>query len=425
MVSFKLPAAAEAAGFRPCPQCRPDRLAGLVGWSEPEPLCRAVRLILEGALDEAGEACLAARLGLSGRHLRRLFITRLGVTPDGLARSRRAHFARRLLDDTDLSITEIAFAAGYGTGRQFNRDCQRIFRATPSQLRASRSSPCRLAADGGLTVRLWYSGALDWEALAAFLADRAMPGVEHVAGQIYRRTIDVDGDPGVLELGPGGSGHLQLRLHLPHWAGLMHLVARARRIASLDQDITEPARSQATDVGRLPGSRPIIPGAWDPYETGTAAIIAQHHAPEATRNLLSGLVHHLGKPVPGLTHYRLTHAFPPPGVLAAAEASLAAMGLHRDQARAVSAFADAVATGAIRLDGSAPLDQLITSLTAIPNLGVSTAHYIAARAGEPDAHPASDPALSRAIPLPSSSHGAPTGLPRRGPQASQQRGRYH
>ena len=183
------------------------------------------------ALDEAGEACLAARLGLSARHLRRLFMTQLGITPDELARSHRAHFARRLLDDTDLSITEIAFTAGYGSARQFNRDCLRIFRATPSHLRAARSSPARLAADGGLTLRLRPSAALDWEALAAFLADRAVPGTEHVDGLTYRRTIDVDGDPGVLELGPGGQGYLQLRLHLPHWAGLVHLVVRARRIA--------------------------------------------------------------------------------------------------------------------------------------------------------------------------------------------------
>lgn len=391
VVSFRLPAAAEAAGFRPCPQCRPDRLTGIVDWSEPERLCRAVRLILEGTLDEAGEACLAARVGLSGRHLRRLFTTHLGVTPDGLARSRRAHFARSLLDDTDLSITDIAFVAGYGSARQFNRDCWRIFRATPSQLRVGRSSPSRLAADGGLTLRLWYADLLDWGALAAFLAERAIPGVEHVDGQIYRRTIDVDGDPGVLELGPGAPGHLQLRLHLPHWAGLMHLVARARRIASLDQDLTGPARSQATDPGLLPGGRAAIriPGAWDPYETGIAAIIARHYTPQATRDLLSGLVRRLAKPVPGLTQYHLTHTFPPPDVLAAAEACLAVAGMRGDEARTVSVFAQAVATGAIRLDGSARLEQLITSLTAIPGVGASTARYIAERAGEPDAHPVS------------------------------------
>ena len=382
-------APAAAAGLRPCPRCRPGRL----GWSEPEPLCRTVRLILEGALDEAGEACLAARLGLSARHLRRLFMTQLGITPDGLARSHRAHFARRLLDDADLSITEIALTAGYGSARQFNRDCLRIFGATPSQLRAARPSAAHLAADGGLTLRLPHSAALDWEARAAFLADRAVPGTEHVDGPTYRRTIDVDGDPGVLELAPGGPGYLQLRLHLPQWAGLVHLVVRARRIASLDQE---------------------IPGCWDPYEAGTAAIVAQHHTSQATSDLLARLVRRFGRPVPGLTRYRLTHTFPPPGVLAAAEASLATMGLAHGQARAVSALADAVATGAVRLDGSAPLEQLVTSLTAIPGVGGSTARYIALRTGQAATPPAGDSALVQAMRLLASSHSTLTGLASRG-----------
>ena len=380
---------AEAAGLPPCPQCRPGRL----GWSEPEPLCRAVRLILAGTLDEAGEACLAARLGLSARHLRRLFMTQLGITPDGLARSHRAHFARRLLDDTDLSITEIAFTAGYGSARQFNRDCLRIFGATPSHLRAARSSSARLAADGGLTLRLRHSAGLDWEALAAFLADRAVPGTEHVDGPAYRRTIDVDGEPGVLELGPGGPGYLQLRLHLPHWAGLVHLVVRARRIAGLDQE---------------------IPGCWDAYEAGTAAIVAQRHTPQVTSDLLAQLVRRFGQRVPGLTRYRLTHTFPPPAVLAAAEASLATMGLTCGQARAVSAFADAAATGAVRLDGSAPLEKLVTSLTAVPGAGASTARYIALRTGEADAPPAGDSALAAAMRLLATSHSTLTSLASRG-----------
>jgi AraC family transcriptional regulator of adaptative response / DNA-3-methyladenine glycosylase II len=214
-----------------------------------------------------------------------------------------------------------------------------------------------------------------------------------VDGPTYRRTIDVGGAPGVLELGPGGQGYLQLRLHLPHWAGLVHLVVRARRIASLDQD---------------------IPGCWDPYEAGTAAIVAQHYTPEATSDLLAQLVRRFGKPAPGLTRYRLTHTFPPPGVLAAAEAGLATMGLAHGQARAVSAFADAVATGAVRLDGSAPLEKLVTSLTAIPGVGASTARYIALRTGEADAPPAGDSALVQAVRLLASSHSTLTGLASRG-----------
>jgi AraC family transcriptional regulator, regulatory protein of adaptative response / DNA-3-methyladenine glycosylase II len=135
---FELAAAAEAAGFRACLRCRPYRTAQPVSWTGPELVCRAVQLILAGALDGGTETQLGARLGVSARHLRRLFLAHLGVTPDALGRSRRAHFARRLLDDTDLTSTEIAFAAGFGSVRQLNRACLAIFRASPSELRARR-----------------------------------------------------------------------------------------------------------------------------------------------------------------------------------------------------------------------------------------------------------------------------------------------
>jgi len=170
--SFPLAAAAEAAGYRACLRCRPYRAPQSVPWTSPELVCRAVRLILDGALDAATEAQLGHRLGVSARHLRRLFMAHLGVTPDGLARSARTHFARRLLDDTDLTITEIAFAAGFGSLRQFNRACQEVFRAPPHVLRAKRRKADRLVADGGLVLRLPFSGA---PVIGPLL--RARPGV--------------------------------------------------------------------------------------------------------------------------------------------------------------------------------------------------------------------------------------------------------
>jgi methylphosphotriester-DNA--protein-cysteine methyltransferase len=239
---FVVAAAAEAAGFRACLRCRPYRAGGLVSWTGPELVCRAVQLILAGELDRGGEADLGRRLGVSARHLRRLFGAHLGVTPDGLARSARAHFARRLLDDTDLSVTEVAFAAGFGSLRQFNRVCREVFRGSPGELRARRWARDRLVADGGLLLRLPFAGPLDWAALARYLGARAIPGVESVCGASYRRTVVVGGDPGVLELFPGGDDQLLLRAHLPHWAELIHIVERARRIASLDLDLDEPSR---------------------------------------------------------------------------------------------------------------------------------------------------------------------------------------
>jgi AraC family transcriptional regulator of adaptative response / DNA-3-methyladenine glycosylase II len=163
--TYALAAGAEAAGYRACLRCRPYRSHQVEVWSGPELVCRAVQLILGGALDRGREEDLGRRLGVSSRHLRRLFSEHLGVTPDGLARSARAHFARRLLDDTDLTITEVAFAAGFGSLRQFNRACRDVFRASPRDLRARRRARDRLAADGGLVLRLPINGPLHWACL--------------------------------------------------------------------------------------------------------------------------------------------------------------------------------------------------------------------------------------------------------------------
>ena len=235
--TFDHPAAAEAAGFRACYRCRPYRVAGPVITSAPELVCAAVQQIIGGAMDDDGtEATLAARIGMSARHLRRLFLTHLGVTPDQLARSRRAHFARRLLDDTDLTVTDIAFAAGFGSLRQFNRTMREVFRAPPTDLRHRRHHADRLAADGGLTLRLPVMPGYDWDAMRAFLAARLVPGVEAVDGDTYRRTITMAGAPGLLEVFPGRENCLLLRAHLPYWEGLIHLVDRVGLLLGVEFD---------------------------------------------------------------------------------------------------------------------------------------------------------------------------------------------
>jgi AraC family transcriptional regulator of adaptative response / DNA-3-methyladenine glycosylase II len=397
--TYPLAAAAEADGYRACLRCRPYRWPQSVGWTSPELVCRAVRLILDGALDHGTEDDLGRRLGVSARHLRRLFATELGVTPDGLARSARAHFARRLLDDTDLTVTEIAFAAGFGSLRQFNRVCREVFRASPRALRARRRANDRLAADGGLCLRLPFHGPLDWAALLAYLGARAIPGVEHVSGDTYRRTVVVDGDPGVLELFPGAHDHLVLRAHLPHWDELIHVVGRARRIAGLDFDLDEPAARLADDatVGPLlrarPGLRP--PGTWDPFETGVRAIVGQQVTVAAANTITGRLVERHGRLVPGLAQLGLSHTFPDAGTLAAAD--LSGVGLTRARAAAVGTFARAVAESTVRLDRGVSLDRLVASLTALDGVGAWTAHYLALRLGEPDACPITDLGLQRAL----------------------------
>ena len=395
---YPLAASAEAAGYRACFQCRPYRWPQTLDWTGPELVCRAVRLILDGALDGPTEAQLGGRLGVSPRHLRRLFNSHLGVTPDGLARSARVHFARRLLDDTDLSMMEIALAAGFGSVRQFNRACVEIFRASPRELRAKRRKADRLVADGGLPIRLLYSGSLDWDALASYFAARAIPGVEHVSDGVYRRTILVDGAPGVLELSPGGDDHLLLVVHLPRWDELTHLVARARRIANLDLDVEDATARLSRDaaLGPLIAARPGLrtPGTWDPFETGVRAIVGQQVTVAGAGTIAGRIVERLGTPVKGLAQLGLTHTFPSATTLA--DADLDGLGLTRARQDAIRSFARAVAGDEIRLDGSVVLDELVASIVAVDGLGAWTANYLALRLGERDAFPATDLGLRRA-----------------------------
>jgi AraC family transcriptional regulator of adaptative response / DNA-3-methyladenine glycosylase II len=294
-------------------------------------------------------------------------------------------------------MLEIALATGFGSVRQFNRACKEIFRDSPLRLRARRRKADRLVADGGLALRLAFRGPLDWHGLVSYLAARAIPGVEHVSDETYRRTIVVAGDPGVLELSPGGDDHLLLVVHLPHWEGLVHLVARARRIANLDLDLDEPAAQLARDpvLGPLfrarPGLRP--PGAWDPFEAGVRVILGQQVTITGASTIAGRLAQRLGTPVPGLQELGLTHAFPPAARLA--DADLAGLGLPRARQETIRAFARAVCDETVRLDGSVGLDELAASLTAIDGLGPWTANTLALRLGERDAFPAGDLVLRR------------------------------
>ncbi|WP_433324565.1 helix-turn-helix domain-containing protein [Spirillospora sp. CA-294931] len=350
--TFELAAAAEAAGYRACLRCRPYRVAGGVA-DAPELVCRAVQLIIGGLLDEAGEAALGARLGVSARHLRRMFNEHLGVTPDRFARSRRAHFARRLLDDSDLAIADVAFASGYGSLRQFNREMKEVFKAAPRELRARRRRDDRLTADGGLPLRLPFTDSYDWAAVLGFLAARAIPGVESAEDRTYRRIIALDGEPGMLEIGPGGPDHLLLHAHLPYWEGVIHIVERASRLVAVDAD---------------PAAGPRVPGAWNPLEIAAGAVLS--------RDGLGRLTRSHGTPVPGLGH-GLTHLFPAADVLAKAD----------DAPETVRSLARAVCAGDVVLDGAEAPAELLASLAPIPGLTREAALQIARRLSPPGTLP--------------------------------------
>jgi AraC family transcriptional regulator, regulatory protein of adaptative response / DNA-3-methyladenine glycosylase II len=396
--TFELAAEAEAAGFRACLRCRPYRVAGPVAADAPELVCRAVQLIIAGVLDTGTEAALGARLAVSPRHLRRLFHEHLGVTPDQLARSRRAHFARRLLDDSDLTVADVAFASGFGSLRQFNREMRLVFRSSPIDLRNRRRRTDRLAADGGLLLRLPFTSPLHWDALLAFLAERAVPGVESVHDGTYYRTISLDGEAGVLEVHRGGQDHLLLRAHLPFWEGLIHVVQRVGGIFGVDADMrpAEAALSSDPVIGPLIADRPglRVPGAWGAFEVAVEAVLSQYSARAQVREHLAKLVQANGQPVPGLDR-GLTHLFPSPRTLA--NADLTAAGLPASTARALHAIAVAAAEDENLLDGGSTLADFIAALAALPGVDQTTVHQVALRLGHNDAFPVSDLAVRNAV----------------------------
>lgn len=395
--------AAEAAGFRPCLRCRPDRLPpSYTTGGTPDAVQRAVILIGEGALDESTEDILGDRIGLSGRQLRRLFVEHLGATPSFVARSRRAHFARRLLDETDLSVTSIAMASGFNSTRQLNRAVIDTFRFTPTELRAKRRQRDRLVADGGLPLRTPYQAPFSFDDQLHFLSDRTIAGIDDVDGGVYRRTITTCGYPGMVEVSDAGDRkHVLIVAHLPTMNALIDDVARVRRIFGLDSPAAAIIPALADDhligslVSRRPGLR--LAGAWDRFEAAVRIILSQQISLRAARTILARLVQEFGAPVPGLEPVGLTHTFPTAERLASAtESKLSALGMPSARAVTVRAFARAYAAERVSLEPSCDLDALVDQLRAVPGIGEWSAQCIGMRAaGHLDAFPAGDLGLRR------------------------------
>ncbi|MGH9217219.1 MAG: DNA-3-methyladenine glycosylase family protein [Acidimicrobiales bacterium] len=240
---------------------------------------------------------------------------------------------------------------------------------------------------------------LEWDAMLGYLAARAIPGVEVVARPTYQRTVVVDGGAGLIEIDRVGDDHLEVRAHAHHQGGLVHVARRVRRIFGLDADVEAARVHLATDpmVGPLVAARPglRVPGTWDAFEIGVRAIIGQQVTVAGGSTIAGRLVERQGGRVPGLTSPGLTHTFPSAATLA--EADLDGIGLTGARIQAIRGFAAAVAENRVRLDRSVPLGELVESIVRLPGLGPWTAHYIALRIGEPDALPASDLGLRRAL----------------------------
>jgi AraC family transcriptional regulator of adaptative response / DNA-3-methyladenine glycosylase II len=399
-------AAAEDAGFRPCRRCRPETAPGSPVWDGTSAtVSRALKRIFDGDGHESVEA-LAERLGLGSRHLRRLFAEHVGASPASLQRTHRVHFARRLLDETSLPVAEVAFAAGFESVRRFNDAIRATFHRTPRELR--RESRPRAGAEvrvgpGGHVVRLTLPLRLPFDAasLFSFLEDRALPGVEAVRGHAYFRTIESRGRAGVLGVSyEEGKPSLALTLDLPPGPDLLDLVRRAGRVFDVDADplaIADVLRRDpllAPLVSARPGLR--VPGAWDAFELAVRAILGQQISVRGARTLAGRLVAAFGRPLPGEGAGGLTHVFPPPAVLAAAD--LSRIGVPRSRAAAIRTLAGAVHAGRLELAAPRGLDDFENRMTALPGVGPWTAQVVALRAfGEPDAFPAGDLGLRRAF----------------------------
>lgn len=384
-------AAAAEAGFRPCLRCRPEAAPGTPAWEGTSAsVSRALKLIGDSALDEAGVDDLASRLGIGSRHLRRLFLKHLGASPLAVAQTRRVHFAKKLIDESQLRMTEVAHAAGFRSVRRFNATFQALYGKTPSELRR-QSRGQNIARNGNSEGRYHFSLAyrppMEWASLAEFLAARAIPGVEFVTPEQYRRNISLDGKAGWFAVSPNPrKPALNLEIQFQDPAGLFRIVERVRRLFDLHADPAEIQRHLARDprlaprLRNTPGLR--VPGCWDGFEIAVRAILGQQVSVKGASTLAGRIAREFGRTVPD------GFLFPSANDLALV--SIAPIGLPQKRAQAIQNLAKAVAHGDLLLDGSLSREDLELGLTRIAGIGPWTAQYVAMRMGEPDAFPVSD-----------------------------------
>jgi len=391
---FATAAAAQGSGFRACRRCRPDAVPGSAEWNvRADVVGRAMRLIGDGVVDREGVAGLAVRLGYSARQVQRQLTAELGAGPVALARAQRAHTARVLVQTTDLPITEVAFAAGFASVRQFNDTIRAVYASTPSELRTARTphapkAPAKgTGPSAGIPLRLAYRGPYQSGAVFDLLAREAVPGIEEITGtpgrRTYRRTlrlpygtgiVAVDERPGALKAAspahPGG--WLDARLHLTDHRDLTTAVQRLRRLFDLDADPYAVDERLGADprLAPLVAARPGLrsPGTADPEELAVRALVGRA---EAER-----LVRRYGKTLDAPSG-GLTHLFPEPSALVDAVPG-----------EPLAALAAALADGTVRLDGGVDRDDAEEALLALPGMDAATVAVIRTRAlGDPDVAP--------------------------------------
>jgi len=400
---FASAAAAQDAGFRPCLRCRPETAPDLASWhGTSNTVSRALALIAEGALDGDGNSVekLAARLGVGERQLRRLFLQHLGAAPISVAQTRRVLFAKQFIHETQMPMTEVAMAAGFGSLRRFNETFLNLFQRPPSALRRKNS---RKLKEHDVQLRLRYRPPYDWDCMLAFLQARAVPGVEMVNGGRYIRTVEIGGTMGSIEVSHLiDQQSLGVKIRFPDVRLLPAIVARVRRLFDLGADIETIDRHLSADpvlaplVARRPGLR--APGGWDGFEIAVRAVLGQQISVAAARGLAGQLIALHGHSVPKSfrMHPDLSRVFPTANRLA----SVSSMGLRIPitRLRALKAVAEAALADPNLFRPFGSIEQTVARLRTIHGIGEWTAQYIALRAiREMDAFPSTDIGLLRGV----------------------------
>jgi AraC family transcriptional regulator of adaptative response / DNA-3-methyladenine glycosylase II len=396
---FPSAAAAEARGYRPCLRCRPELAPGYASVDANRRLAQAAASLIEdGRLEEASLADLAARLEVTDRHLRRVFRQEFGVSPVAYAQTQRLLLAKRLLTDTALPVLDVAMASGFASLRRFNDLFRSRYRMTPGELR--RAAPARADA-ARLAFDLAYRPPYDWEAMLAFLGRRAIAGVEAIAGRRYRRTVRLErggrAHAGWIEVAPSPRrAALRVSASASLAGAVPALLAGVKTFLDLSARPDEIAAALGPLARAHPGLR--LAGALDGFEVAVRAILGQQVTVAAGTTLAGRFAAAFGEPIP-TPFPGVTRLFPPAGRIAqVAPPDIAALGIIAARARAIVALARAVDSGALRLEPSAPVDETLARLEALPGVGPWTAQYIAMRAlAWPDAFPHPDVAVLKAM----------------------------
>jgi AraC family transcriptional regulator of adaptative response / DNA-3-methyladenine glycosylase II len=405
---FPSAAAAGEAGYRPCLRCRPESAPGTPAWSGTSTTVRrGLRLISTGALDDGNVELLADRLGVTSRHLRRLFNTHLGASPLAVAHTQRLHFAKRLIDETQLPMSHIADAAGYGSTRRFNDAFKNTYDRSPRDLRSFRDRRESNDKSATLAVNLPYRAPFNWDAMLEFFAHRAIPGVEAVSGKAYKRTISINDTHGVIEIQPAAKkGYLTLTLDGVATGSLFEVVQRTREIFDLDAPVAEIEKTLKKDrklAALLKAHKGIrVPGAWDGFELAVRAILGQQISVAAATTLAGRIAKRYGGALKldnQSPESSLATIFPTPVRLSRARFN--DIGLVKSRAATIRSLSVAVIRGDINFDFSQDPDEFCEKMKSIKGIGDWTAQYVAMRVlKHPDAFPTADLGLLKAIEAP-------------------------